>query len=38
MIKIEAIIQPHKLESVKAALIEMGIDGMTVTEVRGQGE
>src|SRR6185369_1424067 len=37
MTKIEAIIQPHKLESVKAALIEIGVDGMTVTEVRGHG-
>ena len=37
MVKIEAIIQPHKLESVKAALIEIGVDGMTVTDVRGHG-
>ena len=37
MIKLEAIIQPHKLEAVKAALLEIGIDGMTVTEVRGHG-
>src|ERR1700704_4688212 len=37
MIKIEAIIQPHKLETVKAALLEIGVDGMTVTEVRGHG-
>ena len=37
MIKIEAIIQPHKLESVKEALLEIGVDGMTVTEVRGHG-
>jgi nitrogen regulatory protein P-II 1 len=37
MTKIEAIIQPHKLEDVKAALLEIGIDGMTVTEVRGHG-
>ena len=37
MIKLEAIIQPHKLESVKAALLENGVDGMTVTEVRGHG-
>jgi nitrogen regulatory protein P-II 1 len=37
MKKIEAIIQPHKLESVKSALLEIGIDGMTVTEVRGHG-
>jgi nitrogen regulatory protein P-II 1 len=37
MIKLEAIIQPHKLEAVKAALLEIGVDGMTVTEVRGHG-
>ena len=37
MIKIEAIIQPHKLESVKAALLEIGVDGMTVSDVRGHG-
>jgi nitrogen regulatory protein P-II 1 len=37
MKKIEAIIQPFKLEDVKAALKAIGIDGMTVTEVRGHG-
>ena len=37
MIKLEAIIQPHKLESVKAALLGIGVDGMTVSEVRGHG-
>lgn len=37
MKKIEAIIQPHKLEDVKEALKSIGIDGMTVTEVRGHG-
>jgi nitrogen regulatory protein P-II 1 len=37
MTKLEAIIQPSKFESVKEALIEMGIDGMTVSEVRGHG-
>jgi nitrogen regulatory protein P-II 1 len=37
MKKIEAIIQPFKLEDVKAALQAIGIDGMTVTEVRGHG-
>ena len=37
MKKIEAIIQPHKLEQVKEALKGIGIDGMTVTEVRGHG-
>jgi nitrogen regulatory protein P-II 1 len=37
MKKIEAIVQPHKLDSVKDALKAIGIDGMTVTEVRGHG-
>ena len=37
MIKIEAIIQPFKLDDVKAALQSMGIEGMTITEVRGHG-
>jgi nitrogen regulatory protein P-II 1 len=35
--KIEAIIQPFKLDDVKEALKNIGIDGMTVTEVRGHG-
>jgi nitrogen regulatory protein PII len=37
MKKIEAIIKPFKLEDVKDALTEIGIFGMTVTEVRGFG-
>lgn len=37
MKKIEAIIQPFKLDDVKAALIGMGVQGMTITEVRGHG-
>ena len=37
MKKIEAIIKPFKLDDVKAALHEIGIEGMTVTEVRGHG-
>ena len=37
MKKLEAIIQPHKLDEVKEALKGIGIDGMTVTEVRGHG-
>ena len=37
MKKIEAIIQPHKLDEVKAALLGIGVDGMTVSEVRGHG-
>jgi len=35
--KIEAIIQPFKLEEVKEALKNIGIDGMTISEVRGHG-
>jgi nitrogen regulatory protein P-II 1 len=37
MMKLEAIIQPSRFESVKDALREVGIEGMTVTEVRGHG-
>lgn len=37
MKKIEAIIKPFKLEEVKEALTEIGIEGMTVTEVKGFG-
>jgi nitrogen regulatory protein P-II 1 len=37
MKKIEAIIQPFKLEEVKEALKSIGIDGMTIAEVRGHG-
>src|SRR2546422_11546665 len=37
MKKIEAIIQPFKMEPVKEALKAIGIDGMTLTEVRGHG-
>ena len=37
MTKIEAIIQPSRLESVKNALREGGVEGMTVLEVRGCG-
>jgi nitrogen regulatory protein PII len=35
MKKIEAIIQPSRFDSVKEALLEIGVEGMTVTEVRG---
>jgi nitrogen regulatory protein P-II 1 len=35
--KIEAIIQPHKLEEVREALKELGVDGITISEVRGHG-
>jgi nitrogen regulatory protein PII len=37
MKKIEAIIKPFKLEDVKDALSEMGINGMTIIEVKGYG-
>jgi nitrogen regulatory protein P-II 1 len=37
MKKIEAIIKPFKLDEVKAALSDIGIQGMTVTEVKGFG-
>jgi nitrogen regulatory protein P-II 1 len=37
MLKIEAIIQPAKLETVKEALIAVGIEGITVLEARGHG-
>jgi nitrogen regulatory protein P-II 1 len=35
--KIEAIVKPHKLDDVKAALTQVGIQGLTVSEVRGFG-
>jgi nitrogen regulatory protein PII len=34
---VTAIIQPHRLDAVRQALTEIGINGMTVTEVRGYG-
>ena len=37
MKKIEAIIKPFKLEEVKSGLHEIGVEGMTVTEVKGFG-
>ena len=37
MQKIEAVIQPSKLDEVKDALIQLGIEGMTVLEARGHG-
>jgi nitrogen regulatory protein P-II 1 len=37
MKKIEAIIQPFKLDEVKQALHELGVEGMTIMEVRGHG-
>jgi nitrogen regulatory protein P-II 1 len=37
MTKVEAIIQPSRFEAVKDGLSEIGVDGMTVTDVRGHG-
>jgi nitrogen regulatory protein P-II 1 len=37
MTKLEAIIQPSKFESVKEVLTELGVQGMTILEVRGHG-
>ena len=37
MKKIDAIIRPHKVDDVKSALVEAGIKGMTISEVRGIG-
>lgn len=37
MKKIEAIIQPFKLDAVKEALKSLGVEGITITEVRGHG-
>ena len=37
MKKIEAVIQPHKLDQVKEAMIGIGVNGITISEVRGHG-
>ncbi|MGA3129336.1 MAG: P-II family nitrogen regulator [Terracidiphilus sp.] len=37
MVKIEAVIQPVKLETVKEALLEAGVEGITILEARGHG-
>jgi nitrogen regulatory protein P-II 1 len=37
MKKIEAIVRPHKVDEVREALLEVGIKGMTILEVRGLG-
>src|SRR5579859_2540447 len=37
MTKVEAVIQPSKFDYVKQALIDIGVDGMTASEVRGHG-
>ena len=34
---VTAIIQPHRLDSVRQALTDIGINGLTITEVRGYG-
>ena len=38
MTKVEALVRPQKLDEVKAALSDIGIGGLTVTEVRGSGK
>ena len=37
MQKIEAVIQPSKLDALKDALVEIGVEGMTIIEARGHG-
>lgn len=37
MQKIEAVIQPSKLDAVKDALVEIGVEGITILEARGHG-
>ena len=37
MTKLEAVIQPSKFDAVKDALTELGVDGMTISDVRGHG-
>jgi nitrogen regulatory protein P-II 1 len=37
MTKIEAIIQPSRLDAVKDVLLEIGVEGMTISDVRGHG-
>lgn len=37
MTKVEAIVRPNRFEAIKEALAELGVDGMTVSEVRGHG-
>jgi nitrogen regulatory protein P-II 1 len=37
MKKIEAVIQPHKLDDVKEALKKAGVEGITISDVRGHG-
>lgn len=37
MTKLEAIVQPNRFDAVKQALIDIGVEGMTISEVRGHG-
>ncbi|HEY1265486.1 MAG TPA: P-II family nitrogen regulator [Terriglobales bacterium] len=37
MTKVEAIIQPSRLDAVKDVLLELGVEGMTISDVRGHG-
>jgi nitrogen regulatory protein P-II 1 len=37
MTKLEAIIQPNRLDAVKSALTDLGVEGLTISEVRGHG-
>jgi nitrogen regulatory protein P-II 1 len=37
MTKVEAVIQPSRLEAVKDILLELGVEGMTISETRGHG-
>jgi nitrogen regulatory protein P-II 1 len=37
MKKIEAVVRPHKMDDIREALLEVGIQGMTIIEVRGIG-
>ena len=37
MVKLEAIIQPSRLDAVKDALTDLGVEGMTISDVRGHG-
>jgi|SRR5437016_11848333 nitrogen regulatory protein P-II 1 len=37
MTKLEAIVQPNRFDQIKDALIEIGVEGMTISEVRGHG-
>jgi nitrogen regulatory protein P-II 1 len=37
MTKLEAIIQPNRLDAVKSALQDLGVEGLTISEVRGHG-